>query len=73
MEKEKKFEDKMKELEEIINELENGEIDLEKSIDQYTKAVSLIKDCDKQLKTIEENVNKMVSENGELVELPEME
>ena len=73
MEKEKKFEDKMKEIEEIIGELENGEIDLEKSIDQYTKAIHLIQDCDKQLKNIEERVNKMIGENGELVDLPEME
>ena len=73
MEKEKKFEDKMKEIKEIIGELENGEIDLEKSIDQYTKAIHLIQDCDKQLKNIEERVNKMIGENGELVDLPEME
>ena len=61
-----KFEDKIKELEKIINELENGEIDLEESIEKYTKAMNLVKECDEQLKTIEENVNKIVSENGKL-------
>ena len=59
-----KFEDKIKELESIINELENGEIDLEKSIEQYTKAMNLVKECDLKLKNIEENVNKIVNENG---------
>ena len=61
-----KFEDKIKELEKIINDLENGEIDLEESIEKYTKAMNLVKECDEQLKTIEENVNKIVSENGKL-------
>ena len=61
-----KFEDKIKELESIINELENGEIDLEKSIEQYTKAMNLVKECDLKLKNIEENVNKIVNENGKL-------
>ena len=61
-----KFEDKIKELEKIINELENGEIDLEDSIEKYTKAMNLVKECDEQLKKIEENVNKIVKENGKI-------
>ena len=61
-----KFEEKIKELENIINELENGEIDLEDSIEKYTKAMKLVKECDEQLKTIEENVNKIVKENGKI-------
>lgn len=65
-EKEVKFEDKIKELEEIINELESGEIDLEASIEKYTKAMKLVKECDEKLKTIEEEVNKIVTENGTL-------
>lgn len=65
-EKEKKFEDKIKELELIINELESGNIDLEDSIKKYTKAMKLVKECDEKLKSIEEQVNKIVLENGEL-------
>ena len=61
-----KFEDKIKELEGIINELEAGEIDLESSIEKYTKAMKLVKECDEKLKNIEEQVNKIVNENGEL-------
>ena len=64
--KEVKFEDKIKELEEIINELESGEIDSESSIEKYTKAMTLVKECDEQLKTIEEKVNQIVNENNEL-------
>lgn len=61
-----KFEDKIKELESIINELESGEIDLESSIEKYTKAMKLVHECDEKLKNIEEQVNKIVKDNGEL-------
>lgn len=67
-----KFNDKVKELESIINELENGEIDLEESIEKYTKAMKLVKECDDQLKNIEEQVNKMIVDNKEVdFEIPE--
>lgn len=61
-----KFEDKVKELEEIVNELENGEIDLDESINKYTKAMKLISECDKELKTIEENINLILNNEGNL-------
>ena len=64
----KKFEDKISELDSIINELENGEIDLDDSINKYTKAMKLIKECDDELKNVEEKVNKIVLENNETKE-----
>ena len=66
MKKEEKFEEKLKELEDIINELENGEIDLEDYIVKYTRAMNLVNDCDKKLKTIEEQISKLVTENNEM-------
>lgn len=66
MSKQIKFEDKIKELETIINELESGEIDLDSSIEKYTKAMNLVNECDKKLKSVEEQVNKIVNSNGEL-------
>ena len=64
MEKEKKFEEKMKDLETIVNELESGEIDLDSSIEKCSQAMKLVKECDEKLKTVEEQVNKIVTENG---------
>ena len=63
-----KFEDKVKELEKIINELENGEIDLDDSIEKYTKAMNLIKECDKELKNVEEKVNFILKNDDKLEE-----
>ncbi len=62
----KKFEDKVKELDEIINLLENGETSLDESINKYTEAMKLVKECDDELKQIEEKVNKIVTEDGSL-------
>ena len=66
MEKVVKFEDQIKELETIINELENGEVDLDTSIEKYTKAMSLVKSCDEKLKKIDEQVSKIVTENNDI-------
>lgn len=66
MDKELKFEEKIKKLENIINELENEEIDLDDSINKYMIATKLVKECDEQLKNVEEQVSKMILENGEI-------
>lgn len=63
---EKKFEENIQELEKIINELESGEVDLDSSIEKYTKAMKLVSLCDKKLKNVEEQVNKILTENGTL-------
>ena len=47
-----KFEDKIKELEKIVN--------------KYSKAMKLISECDKELKSVEEKISKIVKENGDL-------
>ena len=62
----RKFEDLMSELEMNVKKLENGEIDLDESINKYMMAMKLVKECDEKLKNIEEQVNKMVLENGEV-------
>jgi exodeoxyribonuclease VII small subunit len=62
----KKFEDLMKELETIVKELENGDIDLEASIEKYTEAMKLVKVCGDKLNKASESVNKILTENGTL-------
>ena len=61
---ETKFEKKLEELEKIVNELESGSVDLDDAIDKYTKAMKLVKECSDKLKSAEENVNKILKENG---------
>lgn len=64
-----KFEEKIKKLEETVSFLENNNNDLEDSITKYTEAMKLVKECDEQLKNIENVITKMVSENGKIEDL----
>ena len=59
-----KFEQKLEELEKMVAELESGSVDLDDAIEKYTKAMKLAKECSDKLKTAEENVNKIMKENG---------
>ncbi len=64
--KEKTFEEEVKELETIVNELESGELDLDKSIAKYTQAMKLLESCENKLKNASETINKIVEENGKI-------
>lgn len=64
MNKEMKFEESLKELENIVTELERGDVDLDLAIEKYTKAMLLAKECSEKLKKAEENINKILMENG---------
>ena len=68
MEKEQSFEDKLAELEKIINELESGNVNLDDAIEKYTKAMKLAKECSTKLNKATEKVNKILLENGELTD-----
>ena len=63
---EKKFEELMNDLENIIKELETGEVDLESSIEKYTEAMKLVKICGEKLDSATESVNKILHEDGSL-------
>lgn len=60
------FEEAMKKLEIIVKDLENGNIPLDDAINKFSEAMSLAKTCNDKLKAAEENVNKILKENGEL-------
>ncbi len=64
--KEIKFEEKIKKLEAIVNELESGEVDLDDAIEKYTEAMKLSKECSDKLASVTEKVNKILTENGKL-------
>lgn len=66
MESEKTFEQSLNELEIIVKELEQGNVDLEKSIEKYTAAMNLAKECGNKLNDATAKVNKILSENGTL-------
>ena len=65
---EKTFENSLLELEEIVKELESGNVDLDKAIEKYSKAMELAKFCSEKLKDATDKVNKILTETGELKE-----
>ena len=67
-EKEVSFEEKIRNLEDIVKELESGEVNLDDAIEKYTQAMKLAKECSDKLNTATEKVNKILKENGELVD-----
>ena len=57
----------VKELEEIVDKLESGEVDLEKSVELYQKGMELKKICDDKLKKVELQIKKIKVENNKIV------
>lgn len=64
--KESTFEESLKKLEEIVKELESGEVMLDDAVNKFTEAMKLSKTCNDKLKSAEDNVNKILKENGKL-------
>ncbi len=60
------FEDKIKKLEKIVSELENGEVGLDKAIEKYSEAMALAKECSDKLNDVTLKVNKIMLDNGSL-------
>ena len=62
------FEESLSELESIVKELETGETPLDKAIEEYTKAMKLAKGCSEKINKATESVNKILKEDGNLVD-----
>ncbi len=58
------LENSFKRLDEILGELESGDVDLEKSIGLFEEAMVLSEDCQKQLNALEKRVKVLVAKGG---------
>lgn len=54
------FEDALQQLEGIVAQLESGNVDLEKSIDIYTRGTQLKAHCEQKLRSAEARIEKLV-------------
>ena len=57
--KEFSFNDAVKKIEEIIRNIESGELDIDKLSNEVKTATELIKLCQKKLKATEEEINSI--------------
>lgn len=64
--KAKSFEENFQELENLVKELESGNVNLDDSISKYTKAMTLAKECGDKLNEATKQVNKILGESGNL-------
>ncbi|HHX93745.1 MAG TPA: exodeoxyribonuclease VII small subunit [Tenericutes bacterium] len=63
---EKTFEEALEELSEIVNELEQGETNLDEAVKKFNQGMELAKFCHEKLKNAEKQVSKVLSEDGKL-------
>lgn len=67
-EKKINFEENIKKLEEIVKELESGNVMLDDALNKFNEAYTLSKECDLKLKEVSDSVNKILNKEGELEE-----
>ncbi len=63
---ERTFEESLVELENIVKELESGNVDLDQAINKYSDAMKLAKACSDKLNNATLKVNQILKENGVL-------
>jgi exodeoxyribonuclease VII small subunit len=62
--KQKSFEEAMKQLEQIVDRLEEGDVPLEEAITIYKEGMELSKLCHDKLKNVEEQLTQIITEDG---------
>ena len=61
------FEENLKKLEDIVDQLESGEIDIEESVELYEKGMLLKNNCEAKLKKVELQIKKIKMENNKIL------
>lgn len=62
------FEDAMKELEKIAEELEKGNLSLDESVSKFEDGMKLSKKCSDLLDTAEKKITMLINDNGTINE-----
>ncbi|WML47573.1 exodeoxyribonuclease VII small subunit [Neobacillus sp. PS3-34] len=63
-EKKLSFEEAMNQLEQIVDRLEEGDVPLEEAIAFYKEGMELSKLCHDKLKSVEEQLTQIITEDG---------
>ncbi len=64
------FEKAMSQLEELVEDMEQGDMPLEEALKSFEKGIALAADCQQALSKAEQKVSQLVEKNGELLEKP---
>jgi len=64
------FEKAMTQLEELVEDMEQGDLPLEDALKHFEKGISLAADCQQALSKAEQKVTQLIEKNGKLLEEP---
>ena len=64
------FEASLDRLEQLVDQMEDGELTLEESLKAFEQGVKLTRECQQALKDAEQKVQLLMEQNGELVTEP---
>lgn len=64
--KTKSFEENLEELEQIVKNLENGDVPLDEAIDKFNEGMKLAGECNKILETAGDTITKALNKDGKL-------
>lgn len=62
------FEESMKNLEQIVVELENGNLNLDESVKKFEDGIKIAKECNKILEEAEKKITILLEKDGKLTE-----
>ncbi len=62
------FEENMEELEKIVQELENGNLNLDESIKKFEQGMQISKKCNQFLEEAEKKITVLIQDNDKMVE-----
>ncbi|MGY4789871.1 exodeoxyribonuclease VII small subunit [Pediococcus pentosaceus] len=65
MAEEKTFEENLQELQQVVSNLEQGDIPLEKALTEFQKGIQLSSELQETLKNAEKTLTKVMQDNGE--------
>ncbi len=60
------FEEALDQLEELVEDMENGDLTLEESLKAFEQGIKLTRECQSALSTAEQKVQLLIEENGKL-------
>lgn len=64
------FEKAMSQLEQLVEDMEQGDLPLEDALKHFEKGISLATDCQQALSKAEQKVTQLIEKNTELLEKP---
>ncbi len=60
----------MSQLEQLVDDMEQGELPLDDALKHFEKGISLAAECQQALSKAEQKVTQLIEKNGKLLEKP---